>query len=142
MGTSRANWKQNDIEISKDHNEKHEAMRTPFSGGNSKLTRGDVIHPILYIECKKSSKHLIPPSPEKLIDDTIKKASKELIEPEKQFSKIPVLVLTKGQGPGKPKKRIVLLQYNDYLRMMKPEYRFGLKENLDMSEFEEEVEDE
>lgn len=32
-------------------------VRTPLSGGNGKITRADVIHESLFIECKLRAKH-------------------------------------------------------------------------------------
>lgn len=47
--------------------------RTPLSGGNSKHTRGDIIHETVYAECKKRKSHAI----HALYLDTKKKAAKE-----------------------------------------------------------------
>jgi len=127
--TARNTWKKNDIEVAKDHHMK----RTAYSGGNSGGTRGDVVHPLLYIECKYSQKRL--PPIEKLMDDTIEKSSKEKI-PDKKHSKIPIVVVTKGQGKGTPRKRFVIMRYDDYLTAMKEEFKFGLEE-ADTSDFPE-----
>ena len=47
--------------------------RTPLSGGNSKITRSDVIHDELFIECKLKKKHAVI----SLWDETKKLAEKE-----------------------------------------------------------------
>lgn len=128
---NKAGWKTNDLEIAHDHGKE----RTPFSGGNSKMTRADIIHELLYIECKTTAtkKDNSLTISENLILDTIEKAKVE--------RKVPIVIKTKKQGPGKPKIRIVVMRYNDYLMMMKPEYRFGLTDQIDMNEFEKEVEE-
>ena len=48
-------------------------IRTPLSGGNGKVTRADVIHENLFIECKLRAKHTVI----SLWDDT-NKLAKEL----------------------------------------------------------------
>ena len=62
--------------------------RTPLSGGNGKVTRADVIHDDLFIECKLRAKH----SAVKLWDDTKVYADKE--------KKIPVIALCEKNRPG------------------------------------------
>ena len=47
--------------------------RTPLSGGNGKITRADVIHESLFIECKLRAKHTVV----SLWDDTAKLAKSE-----------------------------------------------------------------
>lgn len=113
-------WKVNDLEVAKDHG----VERTPLSGGNSKITRGDIIHPLLYVECKTTKNSLT--ISESLILDTIEKAKVE--------NKIPIVVKTKRQGSGKQKIRVVVIPYNAYLFMMKPEYKFGLINNINYDE--------
>ena len=48
-------------------------QRTPLSGGNGKITRADVIHDNLFIECKLRKKHTVIT----LWDDTNVMAKKE-----------------------------------------------------------------
>ena len=48
-------------------------QRTPLSGGNGKITRADVIHDKLFIECKLRKKHTVIT----LWDDTNVMAKKE-----------------------------------------------------------------
>jgi len=57
--------------------------RNPLSGGASRHTQGDVIHPKLYVECKWASKIALLT----LMHDTEAKAKKE--------KKVPVLALHK-----------------------------------------------
>ena len=56
--------------------------RVPLSGGNSKITRADVIHPRWFVECKYRKKH---GNVSYLLDDVLPKALKE--------KKRPILVL-------------------------------------------------
>lgn len=62
--------------------------RTPLSGGNGKITRADVIHDSLFIECKLRQKH----SAVTLWDDTKEMADKE--------DKTPVVVLCEKNRKG------------------------------------------
>ena len=62
--------------------------RTPLSGGNGKVTRADVIHDELFIECKLKKKHSVVT----LWDETNKLATKE--------GKTPVVALCEKQRPG------------------------------------------
>ena len=57
-------------------------VRNALSGGNSKQTRSDSLHPDLYIESKYSKRHAIW----SLYEDTLPKAEAE--------SKIPVLAIS------------------------------------------------
>ena len=59
--------------------------RTPLSGGNSRHTRSDTLHPELFVECKKHKKMAI---------HKLWKETKELADLE---SKVPV-VITKETG--------------------------------------------
>ena len=53
--TARRTWKQRESNVANFfHGE-----RTPLSGGNSKITRSDVIHDELFIECKLKKKHAV-----------------------------------------------------------------------------------
>ena len=63
-------------------------MRTPLSGGNGKITRADVIHDSLFIECKLRAKHTVV----SLWDDTAKLAKLE--------GKTPVIALCEKNRPG------------------------------------------
>ena len=62
--------------------------RTPLSGGNGKITRADVIHDNLFIECKLRAKHTVVT----LWDDTSKLAKEE--------GKTPVIALCEKNRPG------------------------------------------
>ena len=62
--------------------------RTPLSGGNGKVTRADVIHEDLFIECKLRAKHTVV----SLWDDTAKLAKDE--------GKTPVIALCEKNRPG------------------------------------------
>ena len=62
--------------------------RNALSGGNSKITRADVIHPTLFVECKLRKKH----SAVSLWDDTKVLADKE--------GKIPVIALCEANRKG------------------------------------------
>ena len=46
-------WKKRERDVANYFNGK----RTPLSGGNGKVTRADVIHEDLFIECKLRAKH-------------------------------------------------------------------------------------
>ena len=46
-------WKQRERNVAKFFG----GVRTPLSGGNGKITRADVIHESLFIECKLRAKH-------------------------------------------------------------------------------------
>ena len=103
--TDRRTWQKREQHIAEDHGTK----RNPFSGDMSHQTHSDSLHPVLFIESKLRVK--IPFR--KLFIDTRTKARKE--------KKIPVIVLSEKGSP----IRSVILDYDDYLKMMKPEYRFG-----------------
>ena len=62
--------------------------RTPLSGGNGKITRSDVIHDTLYIECKLRKKHTAVT----LWDETKERARSE--------GKTPVVCLCEKNRPG------------------------------------------
>ena len=62
--------------------------RTPLSGGNGKVTRADVIHDNLFIECKLRAKHTVV----SLWYETAKLAKLE--------GKIPVIALCEKNRPG------------------------------------------
>ena len=64
------------------------AKETPLSGGNGKVTRADVIHDELFIECKLRAKHTAV----SLWDDTAKLAKDE--------GKTPVIALCEKNRPG------------------------------------------
>lgn len=75
--TSRGTWKKAEGKVAKFFG----STRTPLSGGNSKITRSDSLHPSIYIENKYREKHAIL----KLYDDTAEKAKKE--------GKLPIITL-------------------------------------------------
>ena len=77
-------WKKRERDVASYFNGK----RTPLSGGNGKITRADVIHDNLFIECKLRAKH----SAVKLWDDTKILADKE--------KKTPVIALCEKNRPG------------------------------------------
>ena len=51
--TARRTWKKRESNVANFF----QGQRTPLSGGNSKVTRSDVIHDDLFIECKLKKKH-------------------------------------------------------------------------------------
>jgi len=77
-------WKRREREVASFFN----GQRNSLSGGNSKVTRADVIHKSLFIECKLRAKH----SAVSLWDDTAKIAKTE--------DKTPVVVLCEKNRPG------------------------------------------
>ena len=82
--TARRTWKQRESNVANFfHGE-----RTPLSGGNSKITRSDVIHDELFVECKLKKKHAVI----SLWDKTKKLAEKE--------GKTPVVALCEIERPG------------------------------------------
>ncbi|MEN8726066.1 MAG: hypothetical protein ABF325_10900 [Lentimonas sp.] len=62
--------------------------RTALSGGNSKVTRSDTLHPELFIECKQRKRFAAV----RLWDDTKRLADQEL--------KTPVVCLSEKGRPG------------------------------------------
>jgi len=82
--TARRTWKKRESNVAAFFKGK----RTPLSGGNSKITRSDVIHDELYIECKLKKKHTVVT----LWDETKKLADKE--------GKTPVVALCEKERPG------------------------------------------
>lgn len=62
-------WKKRERNVAKYFN----GERNALSGGNSKITRADVIHPRLFIECKLRKIHSVV----KLWEDTNELAKKE-----------------------------------------------------------------
>ena len=77
-------WKKRERDVANYFNGK----RTPLSGGNGKVTRADVIHEDLFIECKLRAKHTAI----SLWDDTAKLAKEE--------GKTPVIALCEKNRPG------------------------------------------
>ena len=71
-------WKSFELRIARFFGEE----RNPLSGGNSKHTRSDSLHPELFIECKWRQKSSLV---------TLYKSTKELAKKE---NKIPVLAIT------------------------------------------------
>ena len=82
--TARRTWKKRESNVA----DFFHGQRTPLSGGNSKVTRSDVIHDELFIECKLKKKHSVV----SLWDETKKLALKE--------GKIPVVALCEKERPG------------------------------------------
>ena len=77
-------WKRREREVARFFN----CERNALSGGNSKVTRADVIHKNLFIECKLRAKHSVV----SLWDETAKIAKTE--------EKTPVVVLCEKNRPG------------------------------------------
>ena len=77
-------WKRREREVATYFN----GIRTALSGINSKITRADVIHDELFVECKLRAKHSVV----SLWDDTAKLAKDE--------DKIPVIALCEKNRPG------------------------------------------
>jgi hypothetical protein len=77
-------WKNRERDVANYFNGK----RTPLSGGHGKVTRADVIHEDLFIECKLRAKHTVI----SLWDDTAKLAKEE--------GKTPVIALCEKNRPG------------------------------------------
>ncbi|HIA60659.1 MAG: hypothetical protein MK015_03655 [Alphaproteobacteria bacterium] len=77
-------WKKRERDVAGYFN----GIRTSLSGGNSKVTRADVIHDSLFIECKLRAKHTVI----SLWDDTAKLAKLE--------GKTPVIALCEKNRPG------------------------------------------
>ena len=65
-----------------------DGQRTALSAGNGKITRADVMHDKLFIECKLRAKHTVV----SLWDDTAKLAKEE--------EKTPVIALCEKNRPG------------------------------------------
>jgi len=82
--TARRTWKKRESDVANFF----QGERTPLSGGNSKITRSDVIHDELFIECKLKKKHSVIT----LWDETKKLARIE--------NKIPVVALCEKERPG------------------------------------------
>ena len=82
--TARRTWKKRESNVA----DLFQGQRTPLSGGNSKITRSDVIHEDLFIECKLKKKHTVIT----LWDETKKLAIKE--------GKTPVIALCEKERPG------------------------------------------
>ena len=76
-------WKRREREVARFFN----GERNALSGGNSKVTRADVIHKNLFIECKLRAKHSVV----SLWDETAKIAKTE--------EKTPVVVLCEKNRP-------------------------------------------
>ena len=77
-------WKRREREVASFFN----GQRTPLSGGHGKVTRADVIHNKLFIECKLRAKHTVV----SLWDETSKLAKGE--------DKTPVIALCEKNRPG------------------------------------------
>tara|TARA_B100001250_G_C19567528_1_gene686177 strand:- start:436 stop:744 length:309 start_codon:yes stop_codon:yes gene_type:complete len=77
-------WKKRERDVAHFFN----GTRNALSGGNSKITRADVIHDDLFIECKLRVKHSVV----SLWDSTSKLAKEE--------NKVPVIALCEKNRPG------------------------------------------
>tara|TARA_B100000745_G_scaffold98076_1_gene62445 strand:- start:16 stop:315 length:300 start_codon:yes stop_codon:yes gene_type:complete len=77
-------WKRREREVARYFN----GVRTALSGINSKVTKADVIHDELFVECKLRAKHSVV----SLWDDTSKLAKDE--------GKTPVIALCEKNRPG------------------------------------------
>jgi len=77
-------WKRREREVARYFN----GTRTALSGINSKVTKADVIHDELFVECKLRAKHSVV----SLWDDTSKLAKDE--------GKTPVIALCEKNRPG------------------------------------------
>ena len=86
--------------------------RNALSGGNSKITRADVIHPRLFIECKLRAKHTAV----SLWDDTAKLAKNE--------GKTPVIALCEKNRPG-----FWIMVHSDDLKKIRDEDLIKLKDD-------------
>ena len=93
-------WKKRERDVAQYFN----GTRTPLSGGNGKVTRSDVIHDDLFIECKLRAKHTVV----SLWDDTAKLAKNE--------GKTPVIALCEKNRPG-----FWIMVHSDDLKKIKDE---------------------
>lgn len=82
--TARGTWKQAEGRIAKFFG----SERTPLSGGNSKHTRSDSLHPDIFIETKYRAVHAV----RTLYDETKKLAKLE--------GKVPMVCLVDKNRPG------------------------------------------
>lgn len=73
-------WKKRERNVAKYFN----GERNALSGGNSKITRADVIHPRLFIECKLRKIHSVV----KLWEDTNELAKKKVRRLWSHFVKV------------------------------------------------------
>ena len=92
-------WKRREREVASYFNGK----RIALSGINSKITRADVIHDELFVECKLRAKHSVV----SLWDDTAKLAKDE--------DKIPVIALCEKNRPG----FWIMVHSNDLIKIKK-----------------------
>ena len=92
-------WKRREREVATYFN----GERTSLSGINSKITRADVIHDELFVECKLRAKHSVV----SLWDDTAKLAKDE--------NKIPVIALCEKNRPG----FWIMVHSNDLVKIKK-----------------------
>ena len=97
-------WKKRERDVANYFNGK----RTPLSGGNGKVTRADVIHDDLFIECKLRAKHTAV----SLWDDTAKLAKDE--------GKTPVIALCEKNRPG-----FWIMVHSDDLKKIKDKELFA-----------------
>ena len=105
--TSSSTWKALERKVAKLLG----GVRNPLSGGSGRHTRGDVIHPTLYVECKLRQKLSIWA----WYKDTAEKAKVE--------HKTPILVIKEKSKKGE----LVVLNINDFVVLTKKENE---KENV------------
>ena len=101
MTTSNGTWKAMERKCAKLLG----GQRNPLSGGAGRHTRGDVIHPTLYVECKLRQSIAIWA----WFDDTRKKAKVE--------HKTPILIIKEKSKKGE----LVVLDINDFVELIKKE---------------------
>jgi len=100
MSTARGTWKAFERKVANLLG----GTRTPLSGGNSKHTRGDVIHKKWYVECKLSGKTGL----------MLKQWDKEWIEARKhalEEDKTPMFVFQ----PKGSKEPMVVMRFKDFV---------------------------
>ena len=99
MSTSNNTWKSLERKVAKLLG----GVRNPLSGGASRHTRGDVIHPYLYVECKLRQKL----SMWSWFDDVRQKAKVE--------GKTPILIIKEKSKKGE----LVVLDIKDFVALTK-----------------------
>jgi hypothetical protein len=99
MSTSDSTWKALERKVAKLLG----GVRNPLSGGAGRHTRGDVIHPTLYVECKLRQSLSIW----SWFKDTAEKAKVE--------GKIPILVIKEKSKKGE----LVVLDIKDFVALTK-----------------------
>lgn len=104
MTTHRSTWKKFESRVAKALG----GTRTPLSGGNSKHTRGDVIHNKFYVECKLSGdSDIMKLSWQREWNDAKTRAKLE--------GKIPMFVHTR-KGSSEP---TIVMNFKDFVELIK-----------------------